>query len=236
MPDQDNMPDPDHFAAANAMLGGDASPPTHPDPETAKTLGADPAAWARAFSNTLGGPPLSAMARDRTEVEVMTPWFNAAIEAGRKAGYALARPLDPGTVHIGSEPLELTEDHRLALVDTLAGGIGVMQDGKRVAPEDFYRQPNQYRKKPVVIEAITFDQLVTHGIASGAALNNGVPWSFEYKGHPITHENDDCYLIPTLEGTMRFERGAMLITGVKGEIYPCAADIFAATYDPVTDE
>jgi hypothetical protein len=30
---------------------------------------------------------------------------------------------------------------------------------------------------------------------------------------------------------MRFNRGEMLITGVKGEIYPCKADIFAATYD-----
>lgn len=47
----------------------------------------------------------------------------------------------------------------------------------------------------------------------------------------LADENDDCYLIPTLEGTMRFERGAMLITGVKGEVYPCARDIFDATYE-----
>jgi hypothetical protein len=60
-----------------------------------------------------------------------------------------------------------------------------------------------------------------------------MPWSFSYKGHPITHENDNCYLIPTLEGTMKFERGDMLITGVKGEVYPCKADIFAATYESV---
>jgi hypothetical protein len=90
-----------------------------------------------------------------------------------------------------------------------------------------------YRKKPVMVEAITFDELVAHGIAAGARCERGMPWSFEYKGQPITHESDDCYLIPTLEGTMRFERGALLITGVKGEIYPCAADIFAATYDRV---
>ena len=61
-----------------------------------------------------------------------------------------------------------------------------------------------------------------------------MPWSFSYNGHPITQEDDDCYLIPTLEGRMRFERGGMLITGVKGEIYPCAGDIFAATYEPVS--
>ena len=89
----------------------------------------------------------------------------------------------------------------------------------------------KYRKKPVVIEAITFDELVEYGKANGGNIVNGMPWSFEYNGHPVTHENDDCYLIPTLEGTMRFDRGDMLITGVKGEIYPCKPDIFAATYE-----
>lgn len=93
----------------------------------------------------------------------------------------------------------------------------------------------KYRKKPVVIEAITFDELVAHGVAecekAGHTLTNGMPWSFTYGGHPITHENDDCYLIPTLEGTMKMGRNDMLITGVQGEIYPCKVDIFHATYD-----
>lgn len=90
----------------------------------------------------------------------------------------------------------------------------------------------KFRKKPVVIEAITFDELVAHGRKVSTNIVNGMPWSFDYGGHPITHETDDCYFIPTLEGTMRFERGDMLLTGVKGEIYPCKADIFAATYEP----
>lgn len=92
---------------------------------------------------------------------------------------------------------------------------------------------SRFRKKPVVIEAITFDELVEHGRANGANIVNGMPWAFDYKGHPVTHENDNCYLIPTLEGTMRFDRGDMLITGVNGEIYPCKPDIFAKTYEPV---
>ena len=91
----------------------------------------------------------------------------------------------------------------------------------------------RYRKKPVVIEAITFDELVAHGIASGASLTRGMPWSFDYAGHPVTHENDDCYMIPTPEGTMKMTRADMLITGVKGEIYPCKSDIFEATYESV---
>ena len=91
----------------------------------------------------------------------------------------------------------------------------------------------KFRKKPVVIEAITFDELVEYGRINAPNLVKGMPWSFEYAGHPVTHENDDCYLISTLEGTMRMERGDMLITGVKGEIYPCKPDIFSATYDRV---
>ena len=90
----------------------------------------------------------------------------------------------------------------------------------------------KYRKKPVVIEAITFDQLIQHGRDSGASIINGMPWSFEYSGWPVTHENDDCYIITTLEGLMQMGRTDMLITGVKGEIYPCKAEIFAATYEP----
>ena len=93
----------------------------------------------------------------------------------------------------------------------------------------------KFRKKPVVIEAITFEELVAHGIALGVQCHNGMPWSFEYQGQHITHENDHCYIIPTLEGSMKFNRGEMLITGVKGEIYPCKRDIFEATYSPAVE-
>jgi hypothetical protein len=89
------------------------------------------------------------------------------------------------------------------------------------------------RKKPVVVDAITFDELIEYGTARAAVIVNGMPWAFDYEGHPITHERDDCYLIPTLEGSMRMERGDILITGVKGEIYPCKPDVFAMTYEPV---
>lgn len=95
----------------------------------------------------------------------------------------------------------------------------------------------KFRKKPIVIEAITFDELVNVGLEALRGhpdmIHNGMPWSFNYQGHPITHENDNCYLIPTLEGTMKFMRGEMLITGVNGEIYPCKPDIFEKTYEPV---
>lgn len=61
---------------------------------------------------------------------------------------------------------------------------------------------------------ITFDELVAHGVASGAPIINGMPWSFDWQGQPVTHENDDCYLI----GSLRVERGDVLVADEKGGI------------------
>ena len=91
----------------------------------------------------------------------------------------------------------------------------------------------QFRKKPVVIEAISFQELLQYGKDNGANIVNDMPWSFSYKGHPITHENDECYLIPTLEGTLKMGTDDMLITSVNGEIYLCKIDIFKKTYEAV---
>ena len=42
-------------------------------------------------------------------------------------------------------------------------------------------------------------------------------------------------VIKTLEGDMVAEPGDWIITGIKGERYPCKPDIFAATYEPADD-
>ena len=93
----------------------------------------------------------------------------------------------------------------------------------------------KYRKRTVVIEAVTFDEFVEYGKQNGGNFVYGMPWSFSYNEHPVTHENDECYLIPTLEGTMKFTQQDMLITGVNGEIYPCKSEIFDATYEIEVD-
>lgn len=93
----------------------------------------------------------------------------------------------------------------------------------------------KFKKKPVVIEAITWDEFIEYGKKEVGEefLNDGMPWSFDYNGHPITHENDECYLITTLEGTHNMTPQDVLITGVRGEIYPCKIDIFEETYEPI---
>lgn len=97
----------------------------------------------------------------------------------------------------------------------------------------------KYRKKPVVIHAITFEELVKLGVKdaekNGGNIVNGVPWAFNYKGYPLTHETDELYLIPTEEGMMNMTPDDMLITDVAGKIYPCKKEIFKATYEKVAD-
>ncbi len=42
--------------------------------------------------------------------------------------------------------------------------------------------------------------------------------------------------IQTLEGIMHANIGDWVITGIKGEQYPCKPDVFEKTYEPVVDE
>ena len=83
------------------------------------------------------------------------------------------------------------------------------------------------------IEAITFDDLVEYGKNNGANIFNGMPWSFEYNGRPVTHENDKCYLIPTMEGGehFRFTPEHVLITEPDGGMYPLKKDVFDKIYE-----
>lgn len=83
---------------------------------------------------------------------------------------------------------------------------------------------SKFRKKPVVIDAVQFTG--DCGTPEIVALDLGVA---HIPGI------GDCMLIRTLEGTMRAEPGDWIIRGVKGELYPCKPDIFAATYEPVED-
>ena len=78
----------------------------------------------------------------------------------------------------------------------------------------------QYRKKPVVIEAI---QLTENNIDSLIEFCGS-----KIKSHPLTG-----VVIETLEGNMLASKGDYIIKGVKGEFYPCKPDIFEATYEAV---
>ena len=50
------------------------------------------------------------------------------------------------------------------------------------------------------------------------------------------YQTDKELDILTLEGVMHADVEDWIITGVKGEQYPCKPDIFEQTYEPVVEE
>lgn len=81
----------------------------------------------------------------------------------------------------------------------------------------------KFRKKPVVIEAV---QVPLSADDTGA-------WE-DLSAHMGERVGPEPPRIKTLEGVLNSVPGDWIIRGVKGELYPCKPDIFAATYEPVT--
>ena len=122
----------------------------------------------------------------------------------------------------------------------------------------------KYRNKPVVIEATQWfkngdhplDYVKDHArfekgnlrIFTGAE-RRALGWEgsvVRYYRHPNVPGDSLCEQcgqphhihgwVDTLEQGHRVCPGDYIITGVKGEHYPCKPDIFAATYEPVVEE
>ena len=83
----------------------------------------------------------------------------------------------------------------------------------------------KYRKKAIVVEAEQwFPGKRIEGVIESPVLE------------PTTDNPSGCYgQIKTLEGWMTCIPGDWIITGVKGEKYPCKPDIFKATYEEEED-
>lgn len=86
----------------------------------------------------------------------------------------------------------------------------------------------QYRKKPIVIEAEQwFPDKPVEGVQGPfrrketSPVNKDAPYWWLY------------WTVITLEGVMEVLPGDWIITGIKGEKYPCKPDIFEATYEAV---
>lgn len=92
----------------------------------------------------------------------------------------------------------------------------------------------KFRKKPVVVEAF---QLNERGLVGEDWF-----WNAVSENKVITHDfgkfnqNPAWCEIKTLEGTMIAKAGDFIIRGVQGELYPCKADIFMATYEQNLDK
>lgn len=85
----------------------------------------------------------------------------------------------------------------------------------------------KFRKKPIIIDAWQ----LTQEHFTGEHPNPLHPKDARI----IYYPNHKYALIATLEGDMVANIGDWIITGIKGEIYPCRSDIFDATYEAVDD-
>lgn len=86
---------------------------------------------------------------------------------------------------------------------------------------------------PAEIEAISFNELVSYGLAHGANIVNGMPWSFHYKGQPVSHETDICYLVlatNTRYGLTKFTPNDMLLSDSEGNLTVMPREQFSRKY------
>lgn len=85
----------------------------------------------------------------------------------------------------------------------------------------------KFRKKPVVVESQRYTAETCAAICEWMGIGHG-------------SETDRCgldpFVVETLEGPMKASPGDYIIKGVKGEFYPCRADIFALTYEPADSQ
>lgn len=62
--------------------------------------------------------------------------------------------------------------------------------------------------------------------------------AIEYRKKPVIVKAfiaKERMTIHTLEGDMSADAGDYIITGIKGEQYPCKPDVFRKTYEPIEE-
>jgi hypothetical protein len=94
----------------------------------------------------------------------------------------------------------------------------------------------KFRKKPVVVEAIQYIGPADEG---GFIFVGRVDWLDEAFNRTLSLKSGasgTLLHIDTLEGSLTVSPNDWIIRGVKGELYPCKPDIFAATYELVKDQ
>lgn len=85
----------------------------------------------------------------------------------------------------------------------------------------------KFKKKPVLVDAYTFDEVYDMYIAT----NDN---KLEINGRFIFYNKEDhTFTIETLEGDMKMTQDDVMIKGINGECYPCKIDIFEKTYSKV---
>lgn len=97
----------------------------------------------------------------------------------------------------------------------------------------------QFRKKPVVVEAIRCRDAHRMMAHDWYALPQWFRDAYDGKNESgvktvvgLNHPSPSINIV-TLEGVMVADIDDWIIRGVNGELYPCKPDIFEKTYEPV---
>jgi len=88
----------------------------------------------------------------------------------------------------------------------------------------------RYTKKPIPIQAVQWN-----GTNTGELLKFSRDIRFVYHEGNENNVATELY-VHTLEGDLYAKLGDYIIKGIKGEVYPCAREIFEATYEEVEDD
>jgi hypothetical protein len=91
---------------------------------------------------------------------------------------------------------------------------------------------SHWRRKPVVVEAWQF---MPAGQREELPPWIDARWFYEDRGPGNQNSEPGSrpyMLIPMPGGTLRADLTDWIIRSVKGDVYPCKADVFAATYEP----
>ncbi len=77
------------------------------------------------------------------------------------------------------------------------------------------------------VEAVTFDELVEHGKNQpNANIVDGIPWHFTWHGLSVTHENNEHYII----NTVNFKRGEVISISQDDELVVYSEESFLNKY------
>lgn len=82
-------------------------------------------------------------------------------------------------------------------------------------------------RKTTTIKAEQFDEVKWQSVYNDS--HNPEEWDFEARKLGIDHYHG-YFIIPTCEGDMRIHDGDWIATGINGEHWPIADDIFKKTY------
>jgi hypothetical protein len=94
----------------------------------------------------------------------------------------------------------------------------------------------KFRRKPIAIEAVQLTWQNWSDVCELDGQNRIRGCYVASDGTPRDTPDEQDTIgakIQTLEGEMFAREGDWIIKGIKGELYPCKPDIFAATYEAI---